>query len=520
MNFSSFTALVSSSLLTVALMTGCSASRPASATTTKPGSAARTADGATGIPDRPEKLTFAPLTYEPPNPADSRVPLKAGPIAYVVPDRELPLVNISILIRCGTYLDPAGKEGLAAMTGYLLTRGGTASRTAEELEERMDFLAAQLGSGIADTQGSVSLNLLTKDLDEGLALLRDVLTAPRFQDDKLALRQQQVLQEMKQRNDESPAIEARERRRLAFGPEFFVNDLPVGASVEAITKADLRGFHQRWIHPANFVVAASGDFDRADMIARLEKLFADWPFKGEVPPAIPTDTKFAPPGAYIVNKDVNQGRVAMLLPGVMRTNPDVFSLMVMNDILGGGGFTSRVMNRVRSEEGLAYSAGTSFPGGVYYPSVFMAGFQTKSRTVAYASSIVIEEMKRMAAAPVSAEELETTKRSFIDTFPETFSSKARVAGTFAQDEFTGWYREQPDYWKNFRRNVAAVTAADVQRVAAKYLTLDQLVLLVVGNQKDILLGHPNHAASLTNLVGGRLTEVPLRDPLTLQPLAQ
>ena len=150
-------------------------------------------------------------------------------------------------------------------------------------------------------------------------------------------------------------------------------------------------------------------------------------------------------GVYLVNKDVNQGRVAMMLPGIMRDNPDYFSLIVMNDILGGGGFTSRIVNRVRSDEGLAYSAYSGFPGGVYFPYAFTAGFQSKSRTVAYAASIVIEEMKRIAAEPVSAEELENSKKGFIDRLPRSFASKAQVAGVLAGDEFTGRYATDPDY---------------------------------------------------------------------------
>ncbi|MEN9674594.1 MAG: hypothetical protein RIS76_490, partial [Verrucomicrobiota bacterium] len=173
------------------------------------------------IPDRPEKLTFPALTYEPPDPARYRVPLKAGPVAYVVPDRTLPLVTISITLRCGSYLDPQEKVGLADFTGYLLARGGTKSRTAEELEERLAFLAANLGSGIGDDSGSVSLNLLSKDLPEGLSILREVLTEPRFQSNKLALYRQQALQGMKQRNDDSKAIAAREREALAYGTNFW-----------------------------------------------------------------------------------------------------------------------------------------------------------------------------------------------------------------------------------------------------------------------------------------------------------
>jgi zinc protease len=390
--------------------------------------------------------------------------------------------------------------------------------TAEALEEKLAFLAANLGSQVGDTQGSISLNLLSKDADEGFAILREVLMEPRFQEDKLVLLKQQMLQDMQQRNDDSANIEGREVDYLAYGDSFWANRAPTAASVESITRADLETFHQRWFVPGNFIIAINGDFERDAMIVRLEKLFASWPFKGETPPAVPTSTDMAKPGVYLVNKDVNQGRVSILLPGIMRDDPDYFPAAIMNDILGGGGFTSRLVNRIRTDEGLAYHAGSAIPGGVYYTPPIRALFQTKSRTVPYAIRIVFEEMKRIATEPVSDEELNTTINGMIDRFPRAFATKGQIAGTFAQDEFTGRYARDPDYWKNYRDKVRAVTKADIQRAARRLLKPADARVLIVGKQDEILTGHPDHPDRLADFAGGNLMDWPLRDPLTLQPL--
>lgn len=466
------------------------------------------------IPARPDQLTFKPLVFTPPSAGDYRVVLPNGMVAYVAEDKALPLVNIAITVRTGSYLDPQGKEGLASFTGSQIRRGGSSSLTAEQLDERFDFLAAQASTGIGPTAGSASLNCLADNLDEALKLFVEMLRSPRFQEDRLALAREQALQDMKKRNDDSGDIESREWNVLLNGEAHFTNRFTTEASVKAITRDDLAAFHRRFFHPANMIAAVSGALPRTEMIRRLTAAFANWPGPSAAVPPPPGTIAPAAPGLYRIEKDVNQGRVSMGLPTVKRDSPDQYALEVMNEILGGSGFTSRITKTVRSDEGLAYSAGSGLTIGVYYPGRFRAAFQSKSPTVAYATQLVLEEIKKMRSEPVSEEELTTIKNNLVQTFPGTFASKAQAMGIFASDEYTG---REPFYWKTYRDRIQAVTAADVQRVAATYLAPEKLIVLVVGDQKEIDLGDPKHEVKLAPLApGGKVTTLPLRDPLTMK----
>jgi predicted Zn-dependent peptidase len=469
---------------------------------------------AQAIPDHPDKLVFPPIAYEPPVAKDHRVVLKNGMVVYIAEDRALPLVNIVLTVRVGSWLEPAGKEGLAGLTGSQMRRGGTKSLTADELDERLDFLAAQVSTGIGPTSGSASLNCLTDNLDEALRIFVEMLRQPGFQEDRLALAKEQALQEMKKRNDDSADIEAREWGVLLYGEDHFTNRFTTEGSVMGIARDDLLSFHRRYFYPANMVAAVSGSFARAEMIRRLEAAFAGWASPKVAVAPIPATVSPAAPGLYRVEKDVNQGRVSLGLPTVRRDHPDVYALEVMNEVLGGSGFTSRITKTVRSNEGLAYSAGSAFSFGVWYPGRFRAFFQSKSRSVPYAASLVMEEVRKIRAVGVTAEELDTIKNSLVQTFPSSFASKAQSMAIFASDEYT---RRDPAYWRTYRDRIRAVTAADVQRVAREHLVPEKMVVLVVGQQSEIDLGDEKHKVTLAQLApGGRITTLPLRDPMTMK----
>ena len=478
-------------------------------------SAAAVVTQAQDIPAHPRELKYATLTFTPPKREPLRHVLSNGVIAYLVEDHDLPLVNVSTLVRTGSYLDPAGKEGLAALTGSQIRIGGTTSKSAEEFDEAIAFLAANINSSIGPLQGNASLNLLAKDIDQGLGLYFDMLKNPAFQEDRIKLAKSQLLQNMERRNDSTDAIEDREWARLVYGANHFSAKLPTKTAIESITREDMLAFHQKYYQPGGFIFAISGDFNTKEMIAKLEAAMKGWPVSKQAPPVVPKTPYETVAGVYAVHKaDVNQGRVSLGHVGSMRDNPDFYALTIMNDILGGGGFTSRITSRVRSDEGLAYSAGSSYGFGIYNPGIFRASFQSKNPTTSQAIDIIMEEITRLRTGRVTAEELETSKNSFIEVFPRNFSTAAQVAGLFAQDEFT---KRAPDYWTTYRDRIRAVTADDVQRVAQKYLQPDKLVVLVVGNIDEISKGNPDKPQySLLKIAkDGQIKRIPLPDPLTL-----
>ena len=464
------------------------------------------------VPPHPDEIVFPPLVFEPPAAQDYRHQLSNGVVVYLAPSHELPLVDLRLTFRGGRDLDPPEQARLVAATAAMMRQGGTTRLSPRAFDEELDFLAAVAASRGGRTRTTASLNSLASNFEKSFALFMDMVRHPGFDAERLTLYKAEQLERMKQRNDHARRILMREWRFLLYGEDHFEARLPTAASIESITADDLRAMHRRIIHPGNLIVAANGDFEPSWMLSRLEEAFAGWE-AGPPVPGPPAPQVTLSPGLYHVEKDIPQGRVAMGLRAISRDDPDYFPLLLANRILGGGGFTSRIVSRVRSDEGLAYSARSALIPRVEYPGEFSASFQSKNRTVALATKIILEEIERMRTEPVSDEELETAKQALIERFPRTFESKEDMIDVFVDDELTD---RAPGYWRSYRDNVRAVTAQDIMRVARKYMVPARMAILAVGPWAQIAPGDLEGRASMDAFFGGNVTHLPLRDPLTLE----
>ncbi|MFM8494231.1 MAG: M16 family metallopeptidase [Planctomycetia bacterium] len=469
---------------------------------------------ASGLPARPEALEFKPLEFTPPDPASFRRVLPDGTAVYLAPSHEFPLVTVSVTFKGGASLDPADVPGLASMTARMVREGGTKKLAPAVFDETLDFLATEVGVAANETFTTATMNCLKSNFDESLALFMGMLREPAFDQARLDTAKARAVEGLKQRNDDASSILSREWKRLVYGIGHFESAEPTVKTVAAISKERLTEMHRRIVHPGNMIVAVSGDFDEPEMLAKLEKALAGWE-RGSVAPDPAAPTAVLEPGLYHVPKEIPQGKVVLGMRSITRDDPDAIPLMLLNDILGAGGFTSRIMQQVRSNDGLAYSARSTLIPKVSYPGDFRAGFESKNPTVALATKIVLDQIKGVRDALVTEEELETAKASAIETFPRQFESKPAMLRVFVNDE---WTKRPADFWKTFRDKVRATTREDLQRVAQKHLDPAKMAILVVGDWDEIAKGDLQGRATMKDFFGGNVKHLPLRDPLTLEPL--
>jgi zinc protease len=346
--------------------------------------------------------------------------------------------------------------------------------------------------------------------------MMDNFNHPAFLQGRLDLSKRRSLQSLIQRNDTVASIASYQMAHLLRGEDHYTVLSPTPASINSITREDLLAFHARIMHPSNFIVTVTGNFDKKPVMDRLNATIGSMkPSKeAQASPKIPAPEFTREPGIYVSNSpNAPQAMVQWAFPGMRRSDADWHAAVVMNHILGGS-YTSRLMAKIRSDEGLTYGIRTALGTGANWTGDLTGSAQTSNNTVAYLLRLALAEMDKLKREPLTDQALQTVKEGLVDSFPSQWGKSARV-GSFASEAMNGW---PEDWWVNYREKIQAVTAADVQRMANRLLDMENLIILAVGQAGQIEAGDHDRPGQMKDLLPLPMQRLPLRDPSTGRPM--
>ena len=431
------------------------------------------------VPDY-KTLKFPPLReVKPPEPMIFTLP--NGMRVFLLEDHELPVISGSALVRTGNLFDPPDKRGLADLTGAIMRSGGTKAKSGDELDEQLESIAASVESSIGESSGSVAFSCLKENADQVLAIFSDVMTNPEFRQDKVDLAKTQARSGISRRNDDAAGIASREFASVIFG-----RDTPWGWSIEyehinRIQREDMVRFHQRYYFPKNVILSIYGDFSPLVMKAKLTSLFQSWDIKQEPVPAFPQMERVKHPGIWLGERDdVTQTFFEIGHLGGLLNEPDYPALQVAANILGSG-FSSRLVQRVRTKLGYAYSVSAGWGGGYTSPSGFQISGSTKSVTTTDTIRVIRQEVEKMRTTEVTAQELKVAKDAVLNSFVFAFDRPSKTLNRLVVYEYFGYPK---DFLYQYQKAVERVTAADVLRVAKERFRPDDFTIVAVGNPKE------------------------------------
>ncbi len=454
----------------------------------------------------PDDLEFPELGEIQP-PQISRHVLENGMVVYLMENHEFPLVDFRAMVKVGSIYEPEHLRGLASITGQVLRTGGTQSNPGDALDNRLESMGAYIESSIGSSSGSVRASFLSEDAAEGLRLLADVVREPAFPEEKIELAKVEERTAISSRNDEPIPIASREFRKLMYGEHSPYGWHTEYETIEAITRADLVEFHKRYIHPDRMIFAVSGDFDPDPMLARIEEVFGDWPrAKTELPPDPPVPPT-GPRGVFFAEKEgVTQSTIFFGLMGTLASDPDYAALQLTNQILGSG-FTSRLVNEIRTKRGLAYAVGSGAGTGWHHPGVWACYLLTQADSTITASQAMMHEVERIVTEPVAAEELATAKDIVLNELVFDLSSDQEILGRKMLYEFYGYPQ---DFLETYQREIKAITSEELLAAAQRHIQPEEIAMIVVGPEEKF-------DAPLSTL--GPVTEIDIAipdPPATLQ----
>ena len=408
-----------------------------------------------------------------------RTQLPNGLIVLHSENHNLPIVMVTLIVKVGQLHEPAEKAGTANLAAELLAEG-TKSRSSKDISEQIDFIGASLDASAGEDFTSISLSVLKKDLPTGFEIFSDILLNPNFPESEIGRVRERIKGFLKQQEEDPSFLAERAFKKEVFGNHPY-GRLTEGspATLDSITREDLIRFHAEYFLPNNSILSVSGDLTSDELTLLLKEYLGGWKMRTLLAkPAMKLEDKRMKKVVKI-DKDLTQANIILGHIGINRENPDYYAVSVMNYTLGGGGFSSRLMQSIRDDKGLAYDVHSFFAANKE-SGTFRVGVQTKNESASIAIDEIRRQLEQIRKEPVSDEELSEAQAYLTGSFPRRLDTNRKIADFLAAVEF---YKLGGDYAEKYAGYINAVTKEDVLRVARKYLDPEKYILVVVANLK-------------------------------------
>jgi zinc protease len=424
-------------------------------------------------------LAAQPVAVVAAEPLGKRIVLENGMILLLSEKHDIPMVTVSMAIKAGNTAASADQPGIASLTASLLTQG-TARRTAGQISSEIDFIGGSLSVSGGDDFASAGLRVLKKDLTIGFDLLADVLMNPVFDQKEIDRKVKEILASIQQQKDEPGVVAGEAFTKEVFGRNSYgQTNEDVAAYLPKLARQEVIDFYHARYGPNGAVVAIVGDVTEAEIVPLLNRYFKGWKQSDRTLPASIDPPKIEKNIVRKINKDITQANIAMGHIGISRSNPDYYAVMIMNYILGGGGFSSRLMDSIRDNKGLAYDVHSAVVA-LKEPGRFEITIQTKNESANEVIAESLKEVGRIRSELVAEKELADAKAYLTGSFPLRMDTSAKIAGILVSIEL---YNLGLDYPQKYAGIINSVTREDILRVAKKYLHPDRMVIVVVANQE-------------------------------------
>jgi zinc protease len=428
----------------------------------------------------PKSLTIPKLNPIP-QVKPERTVLPNGVVLYMLEDHELPIVTGSAYFKASLGLVPAERTGIDRMTGEVMRSGGSATRTGDFLDDRLGAIGASVSSYLGADFGGAEFRCLSGDASEVMGLFAEVLRKPAFPDDKVELAKVGLRREIASRNDEMMGVLRRVATQSVYGRDTPWGRIPEYATIEPVTADELRKLHAQVFVPERMILVVFGDFKAAEMKKLVQQRFGDWKKSGTTLPPQPPKPDI--PGGKVVfapKDDVTQSGIVLAHPGFLASDPDLPSMDVLEQALGGG-FQSRLFNLIRTQRGLAYATGATAGSGYFRPGVFLGFSLTRNDSVMVATDLLRQELTRVTKEPFTDEETRIARESVENSLVFQFAERSAVVSRAAFYELAGY---PPDFLQRYQKSLATVTPQTVLAAAQRRIHPDQLQTVIVGKEKE------------------------------------